>query len=150
MEFCSHQFCDVIDDDGSSRASVVHRSQRVELKGGERDLDLAVLQQPSGQTDGWVDKDSFSTASSCPQKSQPIYCDTSVTISIKLGLHYCTIQLKSIRHCVETPTWCWWSNFSFYLHSLFTDSCLLSNSDICFLPDKRSKMRWMQLTDDGN
>lgn len=35
MEFCSHQFCDVIDDDGSSRASVVHRSQRVELKRGK-------------------------------------------------------------------------------------------------------------------
>lgn len=58
MEFCSHQFCDVIDDDGSSRASVVHRSQRVELKGGKRYLDLAVFQQPPGQTDGWVDKDS--------------------------------------------------------------------------------------------
>lgn len=26
----------------------------MELKGGERYLDLAVLQQPSGQTDGWT------------------------------------------------------------------------------------------------
>lgn len=73
-----------------------------------------------------------------PQKSQPIYCDTSVAIAMKLGLHYCTIQLKSIRHCVETPKWCWWSNFSFYLHtvSLWFPVFL---PILTFLPDKRSK-----------